>query len=234
MLVQRRRSALFIASLLTLTTVISCTRKPRTHKDQVSYTIGAQFGKSLRAQNLDLSSKYVAQGIVDSLEGKSPELSEDEMQGVMAKLGEDRQKEMKNEANQNKVKTDDFLKKNKTAPGVLTTKSGLQYKIVQQGTGPTPKLEDTVVVNYKGTLVDGTEFDASAKHGGPAEFPINGVIPGWTEGLMLLKKGGKAVFYVPPELGYGDHSRQQIPANAVLIFDVELLDVKASPTAPKK
>jgi FKBP-type peptidyl-prolyl cis-trans isomerase len=94
-------------------------------------------------------------------------------------------------------------------------------------------MDDTVAVNYTGTLIDGTEFDSSRRLGRPAEFPIKGVIPGWTEGLQLMKKGGKAKFFVPPELGYGDRPRQQIPPNAVLIFDVELLDVKASPPPPK-
>lgn len=220
---------LAVLGVLVLT---GCPRKPKANKDQVSYTIGAQFGKSLKSQNLDLNPKMIARGIEDGLTGKELDLSEEEMQGAMAKLSEERQKEMRNEAEQNKIKADEFLAKNKSAEGVQVTASGLQYKIENPGSGVSPKIDDTVVVNYKGTLIDGTEFDSSYKRNMPAEFPIRGVIPGWTEGLQLLKKGGKAKFFVPPELGYGDRQRQQIPPNAVLIFDVELLDVKPTPKPP--
>jgi len=206
---------------------VSCNRKPKTHKDQVSYTIGAQFGKSLKSQNLDLDTKALARGIVDGYKGgDSVRMSEDEMQTAMMKLSDDRQKEVKAESDKNKVKADEFLVANKNAEGIKVTASGLQYKIIEPGNGPAPKGDDIVVVHYKGTLIDGTEFDSSYKRNMPAEFPLKGVIPGWTEGLQLMKKGGKAMFYVPPELGYGDRPRQQIPGNAVLIFDVELVDVK--------
>lgn len=214
--------------------LMACSPKPKSHKDQVSYTIGAQFGKSLKAQDLDLDAGALARGIEDGLKGKELKLSEEEMQTAMAKLSQDRQNQQKVENEKNKVKADEFLAKNKTAEGVKTTASGLQYKITEPGDGPAPKLEDVVVVNYKGTLIDGTEFDSSFKRNVPAEFPIKGVIPGWTEGLQLLKKGAKATFYVPPELGYGNNTRQNIPGNSVLIFEVELLDVKAAPTAKKK
>ncbi len=208
----------------------ACSPKPKTHKDQVSYTIGAQFGKSLKSQNLDLDATALARGIADGLKGEKFRLSDEEMQAAMAKLSQDRQSEMKAEAAKNKVKADEFLAKNKAAEGIQTSASGLQYKIVNVGSGISPKVDDIVVVNYKGTLTDGTEFDSSYKRDMPAEFPVKGVIPGWTEGLQLMKKGGKAVFYVPPELGYGDRQRQNIPSNSVLIFEVELLDIKA----PKK
>lgn len=213
---------------LVLSFQLSCSRKPKEQRDQVSYSIGAQFGKSLKAQNLDINFKVLAQGFEDGFNGKDLKLSQDEMQAAMMKLSEERQKEMKVAADKNKTQSSDFLEKNKSADGVKVTGSGLQYKILNPGSGPSPKIEDTVVVHYKGTLVDGTEFDSSYKRNAPAEFPLRGVIPGWSEGIQLLKKGGKATFYVPPELGYGDRSRQQIPANAVLIFDVELLDIKSA------
>lgn len=223
----------------TLMAFTACNKKPSSNKEQVSYTIGAQFGKSLKSQNLDLDTKQLANGIVDGYKGDKSKLTDEEMQSAMTKLSEDRQNEIKMESEKNKVKAEEFLAKNKSAEGVQTTASGLQYKIIQQGTGASPKGDDVVVVNYKGTLIDGTEFDSSYKRNMPAEFPLKGVIPGWTEGLQLLKKGGKAMFFVPPALAYGDRPRQQIPGNAVLIFDVELLDIKpASPTgagkAPKK
>lgn len=214
-----------------LIAVVGCTRKPKTQKDQISYTIGAQFGKSLRGQNLDLDANAIARGIEDGLKGKDLQLTKEEMDGSMTKLAEEKQQDQKKEAEGNKTKSDAFLAKNKGESGVQTTPSGLQYKIVAPGTGASPKGDDIVVVNYKGTLIDGTEFDSSYKRNMPAEFPIKGVIPGWTEGLQLMKKGGKAMFFVPPELGYGDRPRQQIPANATLIFDVELLDIKPAPKA---
>jgi FKBP-type peptidyl-prolyl cis-trans isomerase FklB len=226
--------------LLILTAVIfavtGCNKKPKTNKEQVSYTIGAQFGKSLKSQNLDLDTKQLAAGIVDGYKGDKSKLTDEEMQAAMMKLSEDRQKEIKDESDKNKAKADEFLAKNKDAEGIKTTASGLQYKIIAPGTGASPKGDDVVVVNYKGTLIDGTEFDSSYKRNMPAEFPLKGVIPGWTEGLQLMKKGGKAMFFVPPSLGYGDRPRQQIPGNAVLIFEVELLDIKPGTPAgaPKK
>ena len=209
---------------------VSCNRKPKSNKDQVSYTIGAQFGKSLKSQNLDLDTAALSRGIIDGYKGgEKILLSEEEMQAAMMKLSEDRQKVQTSEAEANKVKADEFLLNNKSVEGVKVTESGLQYIITNPGTGASPKGDDIVVVHYKGTLIDGTEFDSSYKRNQPAEFPLKGVIPGWTEGLQLLKKGGKAMFWIPPELGYGDRPRQQIPGNAVLIFDVELIDIKPAP-----
>lgn len=208
-----------------------CNPKPKTLKDQVSYTIGAQFGKSLRSQKLDLDAKLVAKGIVDGINGEKIRMSDEEMQAAMMKLAEEKQKEVRDEAAVNKKKVDAFLAENRQDEDVKTTKSGLQYKVIEEGTGPSPKYEQVVVVNYKGTLIDGSEFDSSYKRNMPAEFPVKGVIPGWTEGLQLMKKGGKTIFYVPPELAYGDRPRQNIPPNSVLIFDVELLDVKNAPQA---
>lgn len=224
------KRAILILSALTLG-LAACNGKPKTPKQQQSYTIGAQFGKSLKSQKLDLDTKALAAGIVDGYSKDKLQLTDDEMQQAMMKLSEDRQKEIKDEADKNKVKADEFLAKNKTAEGIKTTASGLQYKITEEGKGASPKGDDVVVVNYKGTLIDGTEFDSSFKRNQPAEFPLKGVIPGWTEGLQLMKKGGKAQFFVPPNLAYGDRPRQQIPGNAVLIFDVELLDIKAGAAA---
>ncbi len=222
-----------IVTILVLAAVFAgCSRKPKSQKDQISYAIGAQFGKSLKSQDLDLDSKMLSQGIEASLKGEKLSLSDEEMQAAMMKLNEERQKEMKAQAEKNKGDSDAFLAKNKEAEGVKVTSSGLQYKIASEGDGASPKGDDIVVVNYRGTLVDGKEFDSSYKRKMPAEFPLKGVIPGWTEGLQLMKKGGKATFYVPPELGYGDRPRQNIPANATLIFEVELLDVKAPPKNP--
>lgn len=221
-----------LSFLVTFIAFTGCSRKPKSLKDQVSYTIGAQFGKSLKAQDLDLDSSQVSRGIADGLKGEKLALSDEEMQGAMMKLTEDRQKTMHAQAEKNKAAAEEFLKQNKEKPNVKVTNSGLQYTVEKEGTGASPKPDDIVVVNYRGTLIDGKEFDSSFKRNMPAEFPVRGVIPGWTEGLQMMKKGGKTMFFVPPELGYGDRPRQNIPSNAVLIFDVELLDIKPAPKMP--
>lgn len=225
---------MMLLTVAALISVVACNRKPKSDKDQASYTIGAQFGKSLKSQGLDLDPSALSRGIVDGYKGEKVLLTEEEMQGSMMKLSENRQKDQKAESDANKVKAEEFLLNNKSNEGVKVTASGLQYIIHSPGSGAQPKGDDIVVVHYKGTLMDGTEFDSSYKRNQPAEFPLKGVIPGWTEGLQMLKKGGKATFWVPPELGYGERPRQQIPGNAVLIFEVELLDVKAPPAAKKK
>jgi FKBP-type peptidyl-prolyl cis-trans isomerase len=215
-----------ILTVILTATLVACSPKPKTQEDQVSYTIGAQFGRSIKNQDLKLDPKMLAQGIEDALKKDKLQLSDDEMQAAMMKMNEERQKTMTEKATANKAKAAEFMEKNKSAEGVKTTASGLQYKILTEGTGPSPKDDQEVVVHYKGTLIDGTEFDSSHKRNQPAEFPLKGIIPGWTEGLQLMKKGGKAMLYVPPELGYQDRPRQTIPPNSVLIFEVELIDVK--------
>lgn len=236
----RTQAGVLVLTVVAAVIFTGCNRKPKTPKDQVSYTIGAQFGKSLKSQNLDIDTSVLARGLADGYKGET-KMTEEEMMSAMQAMAQERQKEMKVEADKNMGSSADFMGKNQSAEGIKTTASGLQYKITQEGTGPSPKGNEIVVVNYKGTLVDGTEFDSSYKRNQPAEFPLNGVIKGWTEGLQLMKKGGKATFYIPPQLGYGDRARAPIPPNAVLIFEVELLDVKppnkpatAAPAAPKK
>jgi FKBP-type peptidyl-prolyl cis-trans isomerase FkpA/FKBP-type peptidyl-prolyl cis-trans isomerase FklB len=227
------RTRIFVIfSVLAVIFAIGCSRKPKSQREQVSYTVGAQFGKSLKAQDLDLDANAIAHGLEDGLKGEKLALTDEEMQGAMMKLAEERQKEMKAQAEKNKGEATAFLDKNKSAEGVKVTASGLQYKIVKEGDGHAPTPDDIVVVNYKGTLIDGKEFDSSFKRNMPAEFPVKGVIPGWTEGLQMMKKGGKFTFYVPPELAYGDRPRQNIPPNSVLIFDVDLLDIKPIPKPP--
>ena len=129
-------------------------------------------------------------------------------------------------------KGEKFLAENKTKEGVITTASGLQYKVLTEGSGKSPTATDTVVCHYRGTLLDGTEFDSSYKRGEPAEFPLNRVIPGWTEGIQKINKGGKIRLYIPANLAYGDDGRPGIPPGAALIFNVELLDIKPTGTAP--
>lgn len=215
--------------LVTAGFIIGCNRKPKDLKQQVSYSIGAQFGRSLKTQGLDLDTKSLAQGITDGYKGEELQLTEEEMQQAMMKLAENRRTEQKAEAERNLQKAQEFLEKNKSADGVETTASGLQYKVEQEGIGATPKEGEIVVVNFTGKTSDGNEFDSTTKRGQPAEFPVNGVVQGWSEGLRLMKKGGKATFFVPPQIGYGERPRPKVPPNSVLVFETELVDIKPAP-----
>lgn len=215
--------------LVTAGFAIGCNRKPKDLKQQVSYSVGAQFGRSLKTQGLDLDTKSLAQGIADGYKGEKLQLSEEEMQQAMMKLAENRRAEQKAEAEKNLQKAQEFLEKNKSLEGVETTSSGLQYKMDQEGTGPAPKDGEVVVVNFTGKTSDGNEFDSSIKRGQAAEFPVNGVVQGWSEGIKLMKKGGKATFFVPPQIGYGERPRPKVPPNSVLVFETELVDIKPAP-----
>jgi len=218
--------------------VTACEKRITSDKDKLSYTIGTQFARNLKQQNIDADGAAIGQAITDVMAGKKGVMTDEEMQQAMVKMNEQRQKDMQKDAEANLKKSQAWLEDNKKKDGVKTTASGLQIKIIEEGKGSAPKENDTVVVNYKGTeVINNSEFDSSYKRNRPEEFPLKGVIPGWTEGLQLLKKGAKAQLYIPPNLAYGDRPRPGIPANAALVFDVELLDVKptkgAAP-APKK
>src|SRR5213592_1116613 len=199
-------------------------------KDKVSYAIGMNIGLNLSRQKVDISPDVLAAGLKDALAGK-PQLTPDQVKDVMAQFEKDMEQKQKQAGEKNKTEGAKFLEENKKKEGVKTTASGLQYKVEKEGAGPQPKGTDMVTVNYRGTLIDGTEFDSSYKRGQPATFPLNGVIKGWTEGLQLMKKGGKSQFFVPSNLAYGERAvGADIAANATLIFEVELLDVKPPPT----
>src|SRR6266436_4078315 len=199
-------------------------------KEKVSYAIGMNIGLNLSRQKVDINPDVVAAGIKDALAGK-PQLTQDQVKDVMTQFEKDMEQKQKASGEKNKADGAKFLEENKKKPGVKATASGLQYKVEKEGTGPQPKATDMVTVNYRGTLIDGTEFDSSYKRGQPATFPLNGVIKGWTEGLQLMKPGSKYQFVVPSNLAYGERSvGPDIAANATLIFDVELLEVKPPPT----
>jgi FKBP-type peptidyl-prolyl cis-trans isomerase FklB len=201
-------------------------------KAKESYSVGYQFGQNLKKMKADLDAKVLSEGIEDALSGKESRLSEEEMGSVLSNL---RQKSvaamhqaLKEQAEKNLVEGEKFLAENKTKEGVKTTASGLQYKIIEEGKGPSPKAGDTVTVNYRGTLIDGTQFDSSYDRGQPATFPLTGVIPGWTEALQMMKKGSKWELYIPPDLAYGDRGAgNRIPPNSTLIFEVELISIQA-------
>lgn len=200
-------------------------------KDKVSYSIGLEIGNKLKSQSIDINADILASGVKDGLSGSKALMTEEEIQETMTAF----QKEMmakqaektKALAEKNKKEGDAFLEENKKKEGVKTTSSGLQYKVLKDGEGPMPKATDTVTVNYRGTLVDGTEFDSSYKRGEPATFPVNGVIPGWVEALQLMKVGSKFQLFIPSGLAYGERGAgQQIGPNSSLIFEVELLSIQ--------
>src|SRR6266478_5248202 len=181
-------------------------------KDKVSYSIGLNIGFNLGRQNVQVNPDLLAAGIKDAIAGK-PQLNADQVKEVMAAFEKDMQQKQK--------------------AGVKATASGLQYKAIKEGTGPQPKETDTVTVNYRGTLINGSEFDSSYKRGQPATFPLNGVIKGWTEGLQLMKTGSKYQLFVPASLAYGERAvSPELGANATLIFEVELLEIKPPATPP--
>ena len=199
-------------------------------KDKVSYAIGMQIGFNLARQKVDVNPDIMVAGIKDSLANK-PQLTPDQVKEVMAQFEKDMEQKQKELGEKNKTAGTKFLEENKTKPGVKTTASGLEYKVEKEGTGPQPKPTDMVTVNYRGTLIDGTEFDSSYKRGQPATFPVNGVIKGWTEALQLMKKGAKYQLFIPSNLAYGERAMgPEIGPNSTLIFEVELMDVKPPPT----
>lgn len=199
-------------------------------KDKVSYSIGMQIGFNLARQKVDINPDILAAGIKDSLAGK-PQLNPDQVKDVMAQFEKDMEQKQKELGEKNKTEGAKFLEENKKKPGVKTTASGLEYKVEKEGSGTPPKATDMVTVNYRGTLIDGTEFDSSYKRNQPATFPVNGVIKGWTEALQLMKPGAKYQLFIPANLAYGERAMgPDIGPNSTLIFEVELLEVKPPPT----
>jgi len=199
-------------------------------KDSVSYSIGMNIGSNLKAQKIEVDPMIVGQGIKDILDSAKTLLTEPQAQEVMMafqnQLKVKQSETMKEQADKNKKDGEAFLAENKKKEGVVALPSGLQYKILTAGTGPKPKATDTVTVHYRGTLLDGTEFDSSIKRGQPISFLLNGVIKGWTEGVQLMPKGSKWQFFIPSELAYGETGmRGAIQPNATLIFEVELLKI---------
>jgi FKBP-type peptidyl-prolyl cis-trans isomerase FklB len=199
-------------------------------KDKASYAIGLNVGFNMKRQNVDLNQDAFVAGMKDALSGREPVMSQQEVRDTMVAFEKDMQEKKIAAGQKNAAEAQKFLADNKSKEGVKTTSSGLQYKVLKEGTGPQPKNTDTVTVNYRGTLTDGTEFDSSYKRGQPATFPVAGVIKGWTEALQLMKVGSKYQLFIPPDLGYGPSGQGAIPPNAVLIFEVELLDAKAPVT----
>ena len=203
----------------------------KNYKDKVSYIIGIDIGKNIKNQSIDIDPDVLAQGIKDAISGRKPLMTEQEVKETMAAFQKDmtaKQAELvKKVGEKNKKEGEAFLAENKQREGVKTLPSGLQYKVIKAGTGKKPKLTDTVVTQYRGTLIDGTEFDSSYRRGKPAAFPVNGVIPGWSEALQLMEEGSKWQLFVPPHLAYGEKGAgREIGPNSTLIFETELISIQ--------
>lgn len=203
----------------------------KTQKDKVSYAIGMNIGQSMKKDSLDIDPNIVARGLKDATTGAKPLMTDEEVKTVMTEFRTEmmnkKQAEAQHASEANKQAGQQFLAANKTKEGVVTLPSGLQYKILKQGTGPKPTASDTVVTNYRGTLLDGTEFDSSYKSGQPATFPVGQVIKGWTEALQLMPVGSKWQLFIPSDLAYGERSPGgEIGPNSTLIFDIELLSIQ--------
>jgi FKBP-type peptidyl-prolyl cis-trans isomerase FklB len=206
-----------------------------TRKDKFSYALGMNFGAglgaSLHKQSVEFDPALVAQGMKDALAGSKTRLTEDEAKAILTEVQNDMRKQQQEKAQQagelNKKEGVAFLAANKSKEGVVTLPSGLQYKIITAGAGPKPTASDTVVCNYKGTLVNGTEFDSSYKRGQPATFPVGGVIKGWTEALQLMPVGSKWQLFIPSDLAYGERAMSDVLGpNSTLIFEVELVSIQ--------
>lgn len=221
--------ALILLTSLIAVFSLSCERKKtsvKTDTEKYSYAIGYQFAKNLKGQSVEIDASALSLAVDDVIGDKEPRITEEQMQQAMQAMYEKRREKLKAEGEENLKKGKEFLEANKSKEGVKTTASGLQYKVIEEGQGAKPSAEDTVVVHYKGTLIDGTEFDSSYSRNQPAEFPVKAVIPGWTEALQLMKKGSKYELFIPSELAYGERGRPSIPPHSVLVFQVELLDIK--------
>jgi FKBP-type peptidyl-prolyl cis-trans isomerase FklB len=229
-----------LAALFLATQAFAAEEGPlKTQKDKASYAIGANLGKSMNQQSVDIDLDLFLMGLKDGLAGQKSLLTDQEIREVMTAFTKELQakqaEKMKALGEKNKKEGEVFLAENKTKEGVKTLPDGLQYKVIQEGTGAMPKATDTVTVNYRGTLIDGTEFDSSYKRGQPATFPVKGVVPGWTEALQMMKVGSKWQLFLPASLAYGDRSAgPTIGPNAVLVFDVELVAIKEPAKEPAK
>jgi FKBP-type peptidyl-prolyl cis-trans isomerases 1 len=204
---------------------------PKTKKEKISYSIGVNIGKNMKTQGIDLDQGLLTQGIKDGLNSSKTAMSDKDMEATMTAFQQEMmgkmQAKQKVDGEKNAKEGEAFLAANKKKEGVVTLPSGLQYKILKSGDGPKPTKEQTVKCHYRGTLIDGTEFDSSYKRGEPTEFPVGQVIKGWTEALQLMPVGSKWQLFIPSDLAYGPNGAgQMIGPNATLIFDIELISIK--------
>jgi FKBP-type peptidyl-prolyl cis-trans isomerase len=203
----------------------------KTQKEKFSYALGMNIGNGMHRQGVEIDPNILARGIKDALAGRKSLLTDEEARTVVMQVQNEVRQKQQEKAQAagatNKKEGDEFLAANKTKPGVVTLPSGLQYKVLTQGTGPKPAATDSVVCNYRGTLINGKEFDSSYKGGKPLTFPVDGVIKGWTEALQLMPVGSKWQLFIPPDLAYGERGAgADIGPDTTLIFEVELLSIE--------
>jgi FKBP-type peptidyl-prolyl cis-trans isomerase len=197
---------------------------PKDLRNKASYAFGHSLGTQFKGLNFE--PEALTKGLKDGLAGVKIDMTQEQIREILQAY---EQEILSQQAAKNKKDGEAFLAENKKKPGVKTLPSGLQYKVIKDGTGATPKATDTVKANYRGTLIDGTEFDNSENHGGAASFGVDKVIPGWTEALKLMKVGSKWQLFIPANLAYGERGQSAIPPNSTLIFDVELVGIAAAP-----
>ena len=196
-----------------------------TFKDSTSYSLGADLGDNLKRQNVEIDFDVFMAGLMDGMETGMVKLDQKQRRAVMANLQKSIRDKSKIEAEGNLKTAEEFLEQNKKNTGIKETPSGLQYRVINEGKGSSPKKDDKVKVHYVGKLLDGSEFDNSLDRGEPTEFGLTQVIRGWTEGLQLMNKGAKYELFIHPKMAYGARPRPQIPGNSLLIFEVELIDI---------
>jgi len=217
----------FCLSLVSMPSIAQEAVELEDENAQINYSVGYQVGGDFRRQGIELDPEVVANGIEDALSGNKPLMTPVEMRKALTELqrlaSAKQPSPAARAADTQRQTSQAFLEANKTKEGVRVTASGLQYKVIREGSGKHPSAQDSVRVHYRGTRVDGSEFDSSYKRGTPAEFRLDRVIKGWGEGLQLMKEGAKYEFYIPPELAYGDQGRL---ANQTLIFEVDLISVE--------
>ncbi len=226
----------FLAVTATCTVALAEDASPfKDDKEKLGYALGMNYGTMFLRQDVELDPDALLRGLKDVLSSNKTLLTEDQVRQTLndaqGRIREKQQAKAKVQGADNKKKADAFLAENKDKPGVTVTGSGLQYKILSTGAGAKPAATDSVTVHYKGTLLDGTEFDSSYKRGQPATFGVSGVIKGWTEALQLMNAGSKWQLFIPPDLAYGEQGRPNIPPNSLLVFEVELL-TNAPPPPP--
>ena len=227
----RMLAVLTSLALVPVATVAGERFSPKDEQDILNYSIGYQVGGDFRRQGIEIDPARLVQGVQDALAGAEPEMTLQEMHTTLSDLQQqitdDREKQRQATAQQNLDAGLAFLEVNASKKGVTTLSSGLQYQVIEEGEGASPNTTDTVTVHYRGTLIDGAEFDSSYRRGQPATFQLNRVIEGWTEGVQLMKPGAKYRFFIPPDLAYGEGGGgAKIPPNSTLVFEVELLSVQ--------
>lgn len=218
---------ILVATLGVFALQLGCQKKPNLSGEQakVSYAIGQSVGNNLKGQGVALDADVVGFAVAQAIKGEKSDIPPEDLQKAMMGLQAAMQQRGSQDAEKNKSVASEFLAKNKQQQGVVTTASGLQYKVLKSGTGKKPSAKDKVLVHYTGTLLNGQKFDSSHDRGKPTEFPVGAIIKGWQEALQLMPEGSVYRLFIPPELAYGAQAQQGIPPFSVLVFDVELIKV---------